>query len=300
MLSLVICNFCHATESAITLIVPFAAGGPTDTVARIVQQGLVKEMGRAVILMYKPGAGGIIGTNYAIEQKNNGTVLLFHSSAFFINHVLNKPGYNLTEEFKLISHIGYHPFVLIANERFDYQNLKEWSALKGKRFNFGNGGQGTAGYVANKIFETYFPNIEFTHVSYSKGMATLASDIMSGTLDLAITQAPLANQLINTSKVQPLAVASVKRLDTLPNVPTFREVGIHNLPINSPHILFATNTMNQSELLRIRAAMNRVLEDSDIRAQLKIAGVERESNIDTDNFIAQDLVKYEKLLKNIK
>lgn len=297
---MLMCGICYAAETPITLIIPFSAGGPMDVVARIVQQGLAKETGRVINIVNKSGAGGIIAVNYAIEQKNSGTVLLIHSGAFFINHILNRPAYNLSEEFKLISDIGYHPFVLISNEKFQYQNLKEWSTLKGKHFSISNGGTGTTTYVANKLFENYFPNIDFIHVSYSKGVAMMTADIMSGIVDLSLAQVSTVNQLVSTKKVQALAVASKKRLDNMPDVPTFREVGINNFNLNSPYLLFGINSTNDSELLRMRAAMSRVLDDPEIHTQFKTIGIEREPNVNLDNFIAIELPKYEKLLKNIK
>ena len=300
-LCLVICNICNAAEPPITIVVPFAAGGSGDIVARIIQQGLIKETGRAVTLIYKPGPGGIMGMNYILEQKSAGPMLLLHSDSFFISHILNKSPTNLSEDFKLVSSLGYHPFVLVANSQFQYKDVTQWKKLKGKTISIGNGGPGSTSLVANTLFAQNFSNSEFIHVSYGKGGGPMALDVAAGVLNISLLPIGLAKQLSTTGKIQALAVANKNRLADLPDIPTLHELGVKGDTIHTSYLLLGTKAMSEGDTLYMRAVLDRVLKDHATQSQYTSNGLELgQPPASPDDFIATELVKYEKWLKKLK
>jgi len=300
MLFIVFSDLCCAT-TPIMMVVPFAPGGPVDSVARIFQQGLSKELGQSVYIQYKPGGGGAIGSNFVADQKSN-LVLMLHSSALIINPIVTNSNKSLSDEFKLIGYLGHHPFVLIANEKFVHKDLKTWNKLsKNDHISIGNGGVGTTSYIINKVFESKFPNINFIDVNYQKGASAMTNDILSGNLDLTISYVVLVKQLIDTGKINPMAVAHHTRLKFIPTTPTFKELGMPDIDLTNQYFLVANASASDSEVLRIRAATKRFIEDPTTKEIYKANGIEYnyQSKIILDTFIDEEYNRYKKLLKNI-
>ena len=139
-------SFVYSQESpnAIQLVVPFAAGGPVDSVARFISTELAEELSVPVLVVNKAGASGQIGIEYILKNKSKTTKILLHSSAVLINPLIKNLDYDPVKDFKLIGYLGYTPFVLISSNRFPYNNVAD--ILKSKdSFSVGNGGIGQRG-----------------------------------------------------------------------------------------------------------------------------------------------------------
>jgi tripartite-type tricarboxylate transporter receptor subunit TctC len=296
---LMLTSFVHASELPITVVVPFAPGGSTDMVARIVQQGLSREMNRPVNLLYKPGAGGTIALTHVREQKNQGTTLMIHSGAFFINAAMDPVVEEMSKDFTLISPLGYHSFVLVSKQNFPHQNVHKWNQLQNVNISIGNAGLNTSSYLINRLLHNQFRNINFNHIPYSKGFAPMVSDLLAGNIDLTLLPVGMAKPLAAAGKLNVLAVVDTQNLDFAPHVPTFKELKIKMPNINSPVFLFGTDSLSQQELLRLRAAAQRTLADPAVTTQFQVNSIKKESlPQNPDLYISDQVHEYKKIIKN--
>lgn len=294
-------SFAQASELPITVVVPFAPGGSTDMVARIVQQGLSREINRPVNLLYKPGAGGNIALTYVREQKNQATTLMIHSGAFFINAAMDPTIEELSKEFTLISPLGYHSFVIVSKQNFPHQDVYKWNRLQNVSISIGNAGLNTSSDLINRLLHNQFRNINFVHVPYAKGFAPMVSDLLAGNIDLTLLPVGMAKPLAAAGKINILAVADTQKLDFAPYVPTFKELKIKMQPINSPVFLFGTDSLNQQELLRLRAAAQRALADPAVTTQFQTSSIKKESlPQNPDSYISSQVQEYKKIIQNAK
>lgn len=212
----------------VTIIVPFAPGGGSDNVARIVATRLTERTGGTFIIDNKPGAGTNIGNEQAARSKNDGQTLLFGQVTLSINPTVYKAlKYDVKKDFVPVAHIANSPTVLIASPSMNVKSVQEVVAeakSKPEAINYGSGGKGTSVHLAGELFSS-MTNAPMTHIPY-KGSAPAVTDLMGGQIQLIFDTAPSALPHIKGGKVKPLAVSGAKRLAEIPNVPTFAESGV--------------------------------------------------------------------------
>ena len=212
----------------VTIIVPFAPGGGSDNVARIIAARLNERTGGSFIIDNKPGAGTNIGNEQAARAKNDGYALLFGQVTLSINPSVYKTlRYDVKKDFTPVAHIANSPTVLIASPQLKATTVKELIAMakaKPDDINYGSGGKGTSVHLAGELFSS-LTEAPMTHVPY-KGSAPAVTDLIGGQIQLIFDTAPSALPHIKGGKVKPLAVTGAKRLAELPNTPTFAEAGV--------------------------------------------------------------------------
>lgn len=212
----------------VTIIVPFAPGGGSDNVARIIAARLNERTGGSFIIDNKPGAGTNIGNEQAARAKNDGYALLFGQVTLSINPTVYKSlRYDVKKDFMPVAHIANSPTVLIASQHLKASTVKELIAMakaKPDDINYGSGGKGTSVHLAGELFSS-LTDAPMTHVPY-KGSAPAVTDLIGGQIQLIFDTAPSALPHIKGGKVKPLAVTGAKRLAELPNTPTFAEAGV--------------------------------------------------------------------------
>lgn len=212
----------------VTIIVPFAPGGGSDNVARIVATRLTERTGGTFIIDNKPGAGTNIGNEQAARAKNDGQTLLFGQVTLSINPSVYKTlKYDVKKDFVPVAHIANSPTVLIASQSLAAKTVQEVvAAAKAKpdAINYGSGGKGTSVHLAGELFGS-LTNAPMTHIPY-KGSAPAVTDLIGGQIQLIFDTAPSAIPHIKGGKVKPLAVSGAKRLAEIPNTPTFAEAGV--------------------------------------------------------------------------
>jgi tripartite-type tricarboxylate transporter receptor subunit TctC len=237
----------HA-QSLTRLVVPFPAGGSTDIVARIVAEGLKTSANQTVIVENKSGAGGSIATKAAANSTNDGSVLLMSTvSTFGSNHAfMIDPGFDPITDFEHIITVASTPKVLAVRSDFPVSNIQELVALlkqSPNRFVFGTSGRSTDELYV-KLFSKY-SNTETIFAPYRGGAPALI-DLLGGHTDLLIDNLPLVLQHVREGKVKLLAVSWSHRLPEFSTVPTWSELGYHDMNISSwqgivaPHGLEAT------------------------------------------------------------
>lgn len=212
----------------VTIIVPFAPGGGSDNVARIVATRLTERTGGTFIIDNKPGAGTNIGNEQAARAKNDGQTLLFGQVTLSINPTVYKSlRYDVKKDFVPVAHIANSPTVLVATQALPAKTVKDVIALvkaKPDSINYGSGGKGTSVHLAGELFSS-LTDAPMTHVPY-KGSSPAMTDLMGGQIQLMFDTAPSALPHIKGGKVKPIAVSGAKRLAEIGQVPTFAESGV--------------------------------------------------------------------------
>jgi tripartite-type tricarboxylate transporter receptor subunit TctC len=216
-------------DRPIKLIVPYAAGGTTDIIARIVGTRLGPVIGQPVVVENRPGAGGAVGSAYAAKQSPDGYTLVMEvESSHAVNpNVYLKTAYDPVKDFDPISNLADVPNVLVVNPAFPATDLaafiKLLKANPGK-YSFGSSGNGGLSHMNGELFmnET---GTRMLHVPY-KGLGPALNDAVAGQIQVVFDNIPSSSGLIQGGKLKPLAVAAKHRLKVLPNVPTYAEAGL--------------------------------------------------------------------------
>ncbi len=216
-------------DRPIKLIVPYAAGGTTDIIARIVGTRLGPVIGQPVVVENRPGAGGAVGSAYASKQPADGYTLVMEvESSHAVNpNVYLKTAYDPVKDFDPISNLADVPNVLVVNPAFPAPDLpafiKLLKANPGK-YSFGSSGNGGLSHMNGELFmnET---GTRMLHVPY-KGLGPALNDAVAGQIQVVFDNIPSSSGLIQGGKLKPLAVAAKHRLKVLPNVPTYAEAGL--------------------------------------------------------------------------
>ncbi|HEY4373893.1 MAG TPA: tripartite tricarboxylate transporter substrate binding protein [Burkholderiales bacterium] len=212
----------------VTLIVPFAVGGSTDIVARLVAQQLAGPLGVGVVVDNRTGAGGIVGWETAARAQPDGYTLLTTEMSYAIAAGLQpRLPFDPKKSFAQITTAVSVPHVLVINPAVPAKNVAELIALAkskpGKLF-YGSGGNGTNTHLGGELFKS-LTGVDMVHVPY-KGAGAVLADLMSGQVQVLITSTPTALPYIRSGKLRALMVASEERMAVLPDVPSAKEVGL--------------------------------------------------------------------------
>ncbi len=213
-------------DKPVRIIVPYAAGGGTDTMARFLAKQLEKELGQTFVVENRSGSGTTIGATYVSRADPDGyTILLGTSSTFAIAVSLYKNlAYDPTKNFTPIALIAEVPFVLVVNPKFPAKTLKELVALlkaKPGEYNYASGGVGSPHHVYAELLKS-MTGTDMKNVIY-RGGAPALKDIIAGHVPMGFADAGQALSVIKAGTVRPLGVSTAKRLDTLPDVPAIGE-----------------------------------------------------------------------------
>ena len=210
-----------------TIIVPFAAGGTNDIVARIVGQRL-SETGKAAIVENRAGGGGVIGWQAAAKAAPDGSTLLANDMSFAIAAgLIPKLPFDPRKDFVNITTAASTPFVLVVNPNVPAKTVQELIKLskdKPGKLNYGSGGNGTNTHLAAEMFKS-LTQADVGHVPY-KGSAQAMQDVMGGQIDVLFTAVPTALPHIKSGKLRALMVTDAKRAAALPDVPAAAEAGV--------------------------------------------------------------------------
>jgi tripartite-type tricarboxylate transporter receptor subunit TctC len=214
---------------AVTIVVPFAPGGGTDTGARWVAQKLSERWGQAVVVDNKPGGSGIIGSDFVARARPDGyTILMSNAQTGAVNPSLfKKMPYNAATAFTPISLVAELPLVLLVNASLPATTPKEFVALakaKPETLTYGSAGNGSSTHLAASLFESA-TGTKLVHVPY-KGGGPAMQDLMAGVVNLTFLTVLESSGAIKSGKVRPVAVTSSTRSPALPNVPTLAETEI--------------------------------------------------------------------------
>jgi len=218
----------------ITLIVPFSAGGNSDTSSRLIARLLSEKLGQTVVIDNKPGAGGILGMEIGAIAKPDGYTLIFSSSGQMATYpwLYKKLSFDPAKSFIAIRAGASNPYLMVFNPSKPYKTLPEFIEYAKKHpdaINYGSVGNGSAGHLAGELLQQ-LTGTKMTHVPY-KLSPSLYADLLSGVLDIGFEFPSSMKANIEMGKVIPVAIASDARMKNFPNVPTFSELGYPDMKI---------------------------------------------------------------------
>jgi len=268
------------TGKAISYVVPFAAGGTTDTLARLIGQQLGTALGTTVVVENKGGAAGSIGSEAAARSAPDGyTVLGGTVSSHAINISLYpKLGYDPIKSFSPVTLIGTNPVVLVVAANSPYKTLKDVLAgAKGKQggLSSASAGTGSSQHLAVELL-AYKSGVKFTHIPY-KGSGPAIQDVISGQVDMMFDTTVVAAPHIQSGKLRAIAVTSPQRLASMPDVPTVAESGVAELKdfqVQSWQAIFVPTGTPTPIVTRLHDEIRKILAQPDMQTRLKGFGME--------------------------
>jgi tripartite-type tricarboxylate transporter receptor subunit TctC len=228
-------------DHTIQLIVPFAPGGPTDTMGRFVAKSISDKLGQPVVPINRPGAGGNIGTQYVARAAPDGYTLLLVAGSHTIRPAIYPNlQYDAIADFTPVSMLASGPLVLTVRNTLPVHSVQELIALARSqpgKLNFASGGTGTASHLAGELFKQ-MAGLEMTHVPYN-GAALSSEALLGGVVDVLFNNATSALPMVHAGQVRALAVTGPKRWTALPDLPTVAESGLPGYSIQTWYALLA-------------------------------------------------------------
>jgi tripartite-type tricarboxylate transporter receptor subunit TctC len=248
---------------AITIIVPYAAGGPTDTIARLTAQGMSKTLGQQVIVENATGAGGTIGSTRVARAAPDGYTLLVHHVGLSTAATLyRKLSYDTKTAFAPIALLTDAPMTLIARPDFPANTLKElvaYAQAQGEKVTYANAGLGAASHLCGMLFQTAI-NKQLTTVPY-KGNGPIMNDLLGKQIDLTCDQATNTTGPITAKQVKAYAITTKTRLNSLPDLPTAEEAGLKGFEVTVWHGIYAPKGTPAPIIQKLVAAVKVALKD---------------------------------------
>jgi tripartite-type tricarboxylate transporter receptor subunit TctC len=284
----------------IRLIVPFAAGGTTDIVARTVADQLGKELGQPIIVENRGGGGGSIGANEVAKAAPDGyTVGMATVSTMAVNPAANpKIPYNNLTDFIPVTNFAAVPNVLVVNPSVPANSVQELIALLKKepaKYSFASSGTAGIGHMMGEMFLAA-TGTDMVHIPY-KGAGPAVIDVVGGQVPVMFDNLPSSKSQIDAKKLRALAVAAPKRLSFYPDVPTFAEVGLKDVNDQAWYGLVAPAKTPKEIIDKLHAAAVKALNNPAVKEKLAAQGADPVGNTPAE-FAAQIKVEFEKM-KNI-
>jgi tripartite-type tricarboxylate transporter receptor subunit TctC len=287
----------------IKLIVPFAAAGSTDIMARTLANSLTKELGQTVLVDNRPGASGNIGADAVARASADGYTLLYTSSNLTANPAQMPVMYDVVRDFAPISRVAFLPLVLIKSSTVQAKTVPDLVTnirSQSGKYNFSSSGVGGAPHMAGELFKS-LAKLEMDHVPYN-GAGPALNDVAAGRVQLTFTTFSSAQALLKTDKVSALAVAHDRRLPSLPQLPTFKEYGISGLEMGTMNGLLAPAKTPQPIIDKLYAAVKKAAASPELRKQFEGQGADLlvEDPATFAAYIRSDVQRWKELMARIE
>jgi tripartite-type tricarboxylate transporter receptor subunit TctC len=257
-----------AVAEPIKLVVPFAAGGPVDQLARVLANGLGPKLGEDVIVDDRGGAGGAIACEFVARSKPDGkTVLLASLGAFVIGPILKPPAnYDPVKSFEPVMLVGSVPSLIVVNPNSGIATLADLIArAKQQQLSYGSAGAGTTMNIALEMLNKA-AGVKITHVPY-RGAAPAITDLLGGHIDMLNADLPVLLPLVQAGKVKALALFSPERTPLLPDLPTTKELGFPGLVMENWYGVLLPAGTPVSERDRLEKGLFAVIAAPDVQAR---------------------------------
>ncbi len=290
-----------APTQPIRVIIPYAAGGTSDIIARVMAEPLRERLGQSLVLENRGGGATQIGTGMVAKSKPDGHTVLLVANTFNINPSLfSKLPYDSLNDLAPITYAGVTPHTIVVNNALPVTNLKELLDLSRKRpgeISYGSVGNGTSFHLGTEELKK-LSDTSMIHVPY-KGMGQVLTDLMAGNIQVAFANTPNAAPLVQEGKLRAIAVAHPTRVHQLPDVPTVAEQGFPGFASNSGFIYLAAGGTPPDILDRLNTEFVAVLKLPAVRDALTKQGVEvmATTRAETAEFIRNEMKKYAEVVK---
>ncbi|KNY06705.1 hypothetical protein AKG08_24020 [Achromobacter piechaudii] len=260
----------------IRLIVPFAPGGPADALARFISARLGPELGQTVIVENRAGAGGTLGAAEVAKASDGHTILFSSTGALVIIPAITKNvNYNPDRDLVAVGLAVNTPQVVVVAAKSPYTSLSSLlAAAKAKpdTLNFASAGNGTTTQLGAELLKRS-AGVSITHIPY-RGAAPAIADVIGGTVDMMVADAPAVSAFIADNRLRALAVTSSNRIATLPQVPTTNEEGLPEVISGTWYGIMGPAQLPKDVVEKINAALNRVLRAPEVDAFIKGQGAD--------------------------
>src|SRR4051812_6058056 len=289
----------------IKLIVPYAAGGPSDVQARIIGDYLGRDLKQTVVIENRAGAQGAIGAEMAARSEPDGYTLFFSAASVFVLNPLlyKKLSYEPAKDFRILAVVTDQPSIFEINPSVPARTVAELVAYAKQnpgKLNFGSAGTGGSAHLAGEMFRQ-MAGIDMVHIPY-KGMAPALQDLLSGNIQVLFDSLGTASPPIKAGLLRPLAVGSAKRVDQLPDVPTMAEAGYPQYAVSVWYGVAAQSKLPDEIAQKLKASLDRALSDDTFRASLDKSGfapLRPKSFADIEKFIDADRKLWAGVIKEL-
>jgi tripartite-type tricarboxylate transporter receptor subunit TctC len=295
-------NTADYPNKPIHIIVPVAAGGNVDIVARTLGNEMSKILGQSVIIENKPSSASIVGTQYVAKAPPDGYTLLAHSSTFFAAPLIsNNAGYDPVKDFAPISLTCKVPMFVMVNPSIQAKNIQEF--VQYSKANPGvavaSSGNGSTGHIAAEVFSNR-AGIKFTNIFY-KGNAQAMIDVFSGQVPMMFDQISTGVQNVKSGKLKALAITSLERSSLMPEIPTMAESGYPGYEDVTLNLLLAPAGTPKEITQKLHAAVVKALNQPELKAKFAERGIDLVTSSSTDDLgvvIKSEVSRLQKLAKS--
>ena len=284
------------------LIVPFPPGGSTDILARALALKLAEGFAQAVIVDNRPGAGGSIGAEAAAKSAPDGyTIMMGHLGTLAVNAAIYKNlPYDPVKSFAPVSLMAMVPSVLVVNPSLPVANAAEliaYARANPGKLAYGSAGSGSTSHLTTEYFKLA-TGTDILHVPY-KGVGPMLTDLVSGQLSMGLNGAPAVMPHVNSGRLRALAVSSLNRLPSLPQIPTLAEAGVKGFEANGWYGIVVPAGTPRELVARLNAEIRRIMQTPELRTRLDAEGAipAAGSPEEFGAFIAAEIARWGEVLK---
>jgi tripartite-type tricarboxylate transporter receptor subunit TctC len=260
-------------DKPVKIVVPVAAGGGVDVMARLLAQYLGERLRQQFVVENRPGAAGVIGSKAVIASPADGTTLLYTPSSLSLSVAISKtPPYDLAKDFSPIVNVAISPYALVVNPSVPAQSLKEFIAYAKAnpgKLSYGSAGVGSASHLAAELLKS-MAGIEMVHVP-NKGMNPALIDLMGGQVQVLFASVPgLTSE--KTERARPIAMAELKRSALMPDLPTMSESGLPGFAVGNWAGLLGPPGLDAAIVKKLHDEVLAILATNEMKARIKTLG----------------------------
>jgi len=290
----------------VRFVVPYAAGGSGDLLARLLGNKLSSIWGQQVVVDNRPGAGGLLGTEFAARSDPDGyTLYLATDGPLTVAATLHKQvPYDWKRDFAPVSMMAVGYQVMIVSPKLAVRNLQEFIALARQKpgvLNYASIGIGSAPHLGAELFKSV-AQVDITHVPYRGSSAQAIAALLAGDVSMFLVGTSTAVPHIQSGSLRALAVTSRSRVDSLPDIPTFAEAGLPGVDVNLWFAVLVPGATPPALVKKLNATIAQAIADPDYKKALASRGFEAQSNSPEEMaaFLDKDYIKFRNLIQRLK